>query len=272
MIKRLHNSIYELIRDDDEDNLQAKIFDGVIITLILLNVIAVIAETFEGLPLFFTDVIIYLEAFSVVAFSIEYLLRLWTSDLIYPHLSKTKARIKYIFSFMGLIDLLAILPFYMPFVLTIDLRILRTVRLLRLLRLLKVNHYSDALTTVVSVIRAKATQLLSSMLVVTVLIVISSLLMYSLEHEAQPDIFRNAFSGFWWAVATLTTVGYGDIYPITALGRFMGAVIAILGIGLVAIPTGIISAGFIEDISHKKEAKRDKKHFCQFCGKNIEDV
>ena len=274
MLNKFHRSIFELIRDDDEDSLPAKIFDGVIIALILLNVAAVMIETFDGIPPSIMLVINHIEAISIVIFTIEYLLRLWTADLSYPNLPKSKARIKYIFSFMGVVDLLAILPFYIPFVMNVDLRILRTVRLLRLLRLLKVNHYSDALTTVFGVIKAKMTQLLSSMLVVMVLIIIASLLMYSLEHEAQPGVFKNAFSGFWWAVATLTTVGYGDIYPVTVLCRIMGALIAILGIGLVAIPTGIISAGFIENLSDQRDAAklsaREPRHFCPYCGKNIE--
>ncbi len=172
---------------------------------------------------------------------------------------------------MALVDLLAILPFYLPFIIPIDLRVLRMVRLLRILRILKVNRYTSALSAVGNVIKSKASQLISSMLVVLVLMVMASVLMYNVESEAQPEVFENAFSGMWWAVATLTTVGYGDIFPVTALGKALSAVIALLGIGLVAVPTGIISAGFMENITARNDGAIEEKHFCPYCGKRIHD-
>jgi voltage-gated potassium channel len=247
------------------------VFDWFIIVLISVNVLLVILDTFHGIPNDVKQIFSYIEVFSVAVFTIEYLLRLWIADYLFPNETPTRTRVKYIISFMALVDLLAILPFYLPFIFPIDLRVLRMVRLLRLLRMFKFNRYTSALATVGSVLKRKATQLLSSMFVVAILMVMASILMYNIEYEAQPDVFENAFSGLWWAIATLTTVGYGDIYPITILGKVLGAVIALLGIGLVAVPTGIISAGFMEDITHEKEAAKEEKHFCPYCGKNLDE-
>jgi voltage-gated potassium channel len=201
------------------------------------------------------------------------MLRVWTADKLFPHLIARRARLKYMFSFMAIIDLLAILPFYAPFIISFDLRFLRTFRLLRLIRLLKLNRYTTALATLNDVIRGKATQILSSMLVVGLLMVISSLLMYAIENDEQPEVFVNAFTGFYWAIETLTTVSYGDIFPVTPLGRVLGAVISLLGLSLVAVPTGILSAGFMENIEREKEKAKEKedKHFCPYCGKNLDE-
>lgn len=254
-IKKVKKRVFQIIQPYDGNDLASKIFDWFIIVIIVINVFLVILDTFSGFPEWTLSLFRTVEVVSVIIFSIEYLLRLWTSDYIFINHKAVKARVKYTLSFMALVDLFAILPFYLPFIFPIDLRILRMLRLLRLLRLFKVNRYTHALASVGNVLKRKATQLLSSMFVVLILMVMASILMYAIENEAQPEVFNNAFSGLWWAVATLTTVGYGDIYPITLLGKALGAVIAILGIGLVAVPTGIISAGFMEDISHEKEAE-----------------
>lgn len=245
MMNSLKIKIYNLIRDDDENNLSANIFDGFILIMIILNVLMLIMETFD-IPLWLTHSLQIFDVFSVIVFSIEYIFRLWTSDLIRPLELKHKARIKYLFSFTSIIDILAILPFYLPYIAPIGLRFLRLLRLLRLFRLIKLNRYTKALNTIGSVLKSKAEQLLLSSFVVFLLMLISSILMYSLENDSQPEVFQNAFSGFWWTLNTITTVGYGDIYPITTLGKILSGIIAVLGIGLIAVPTGIISAGFVE--------------------------
>jgi hypothetical protein len=135
------------------------------------------------------------------------------------------------------------------------------------MRLFKLNRYTDALTRVRSVLKSKSYQLFCSFSIVIILMLLSSVLMYYIENDAQPDVFENAFSGLWWAIATVTTVGYGDIYPITGLGKILGAFIAILGIGLIAVPTGIISAGFVEQLSNKKN--EDKKTIVHIVEKNL---
>ena len=237
--------------------------------MIILTLVTVIAETFD-IPSFLQDIFNKFEIVSILVFSVEYLLRLWTADLLHPELSPMRARLKYIASFMAIVDLLAILPFYLPFFIKIDLRALRTLRVIRLLRVFKINRYTSALSTIAQVFKNKASQLVSSMLVVGLLMIIASILMYNIESAVQPDKFANAFDALWWAIATLTTVGYGDVYPITVAGKILSIIIAILGIGMVAVPTGIITAGFSEVIDKQKSDKDDKK-YCPFCGHKLDD-
>lgn len=272
MYKRIKNSIYNLIRDDDDNNTASNIFDGIIISLIIINVIMVIADTFK-LPDYIKSISYCIEIVSVVIFTIEYIIRVWTSDLMFSELSPIKSRLKYIFSFMAIVDLLAILPFYVPFLIPVDLRVLRMLRIVRLLRVFKVNRYTHALSSIGRVFKRKKSQLLSSVFVVIILMIIAAVLMYNVENAAQPEVFSNAFTSLWWAVATFTTVGYGDIYPITVLGKILSGVIALLGIGLVAVPTGIISSGFMEQIEEEKNNQNnenDKKEYCPYCGHKLE--
>lgn len=266
MYKKIKNRTFEILEIAKPHDIMSRIFDISIIALIALNTLMVIIETFE-ISHSFQIFIRFFETVSVIIFTAEYILRVWTSDLLYPEQKPLKARIRYIVSFMALIDFFAILPFYLPYLIPFDLRVLRTFRIIRIFRLFKVNRYTNSLTTIGSVIKNKAHQLISSMLVVSIMIIIASIIMYNVEHEAQPEVFRNAFSGIWWAIATLTTVGYGDIFPITPLGKIISAIIAILGIGLVAVPTGIISAGFMENIEAKEID--DNKNYCPYCGKKI---
>lgn len=255
-----------IINADNENYLPSKLFDILIIILIIISILSVILSTFDNIPIVVSHVITQLETLSIIIFTCEYILRVWTSDLLYG-CGKIKSRLKYIFSFMAIIDLLAIIPFYLPFITKIDLRSLRALRLFRMVRIFKLNRYTTALNSVLIVLNKKKEQLISSMFVVIILMIISSILMYFCEHEAQPEIFDNAFSGLWWAIATLTTVGYGDIYPITVFGKIISAFLALLGIGLVAVPTGIISSGFSEEINDDNET--DPYEFCPYCGKKI---
>lgn len=217
----------------------------------------VVLDTFP-MPDWYPRTSFIIEAFSVGVFTIEYLARLWTATLMFPKSSKLKARLKYMVGFMAIIDLVAIVPFYLPFFVTINSMVLKLLRTLRVLRLFKINRYTTSLKTIGAVFARRANQLLSSSFIILLLMIIASVLMYTLEHEVQPDVFENAFSGLWWSVATFTTVGYGDIFPITAGGKLVAGLLAVLGIGLVAVPTGIISAGFIEQIELDKAAKEQK--------------
>lgn len=267
-MEKIKKRLFEIIQTAADGDTASKVFDIGIIALIIINVILIIADTFK-LPEWCSILFNCVEIFSVIVFTIEYTLRVYTADLLYMNVSPTKARIKYIFSFMAIIDLLAILPFYIPFVIPIDLRVLRMIRIVRLLRVFKVNRYTTALSTIGNVFRKKKNQLLSSIFVVLLLMIIAAVLMYNIENEAQPEAFDNAFSSLWWAVATLTTVGYGDVYPVTIFGKILSAIIALLGIGLVAVPSGIISAGFIEIIDENKNSIEDEKSYCPYCGKKI---
>ena len=257
-MNKFRRKIYNIVREDDENDLVSNIFDGTIIFLIMLNVVLLIADTFD-MPDSLRRITDVIEVISVVIFTIEYIMRLFTADMLPPEQKPVIAVIKYVFSFMALIDLFAILPFYLPFFIKVDLRILRTLRMIRILRLFKVNRYTDALYIIGDIFRKKATQLLSSLFVVLLLMLTSSVLIYNFEHAAQPDVFDNALSGLWWAISALTAANYGQVYPITVAGKIFTAVIALLGIGLVAIPTGIISAGFIEHLNESKLEKDIKK-------------
>ncbi len=273
--------IFEIISPATKDDSFSRVFDLVVIVLIVLNVISISMSTFEELPhsmyIFYDSV----EIVSVVVFTFEYLLRLWTSDLLYPHLGKVKSRLRYMVSFIAIIDLISILPFYLPFIVAMDLRVLRTLRIIRLFRIFKLNRYSRALSSIQEVLKRKASQLTSSLSVILLLILITSIIIYNLETEAQPEKFNNAFSGFWWSIATFTTVGYGDIVPVTVAGKIFSSVITFLGLGLIAVPTGIISAGFVEldNERHEREHELEElleleqakdKHFCPYCGEKID--
>ncbi len=251
--KVLEHRIYDLIRDDDQNSLVANIVDAGLMILILVSVIVAFLNTFE-ITTQFKGVLATMEVFFVILFTIEYGIRFWTSEFVFPTLKPWKARMKYILTPMAIIDLLSILPFYLPMV-GVSVGTLKVVKLVRLLRIFKINRYTSSLSLIAKVLKTRASQLLSSILVIFVLIFIASMLMYDVEHAAQPDKFNNALSAMWWAMSTITTVGYGDIYPITTIGRILSAVITFLGIGLTAIPTGIISAGFIEHCGHHLEDK-----------------
>ena len=270
-MKKLKKRIFEIIQSANSGDLPSRIFDLFIMALIIINTISIMVDTF-ALPQNIKNVIRMIDISTSIIFSIEYVLRIWTAPFLYPDKSSTMARIRYIFSFMAIIDLLAILPFYLPMVIPFNLKSLRLLRITRLLRVFKFNRYTNALYKVAAVFKAKSSQLISSLVVVLMLIILSSILMFNVENAAQPDAFTNIFDSMWWAVATFTTVGYGDIYPITIAGKILSTIIAFLGIGLVAVPTGIISAGFVEQIE-KPETKIEpdpEKHYCPYCGKRLD--
>lgn len=234
----------------------SRVFDLTIMALILASVVIVFAVTFD-LPKRVLEVMMWLERMASVVFTIEYALRILTADMLYPEKGFLASRVRYVCSPMAIIDLMAILPFWIPMFLPCSMLALRSLRLIRLLRILKLNRYFDAVRSIGDVVASKKRELIGSIFFVVLLMLVSSLLMYSAEHDAQPAVFKNAFSGLWWAVATLTTVGYGDIYPVTALGRVLGAVIAFSGIAALAVPTGIITAGMTERIGRDKAIEKE---------------
>ena len=257
----------------------SKVFDFVITALILVSVVIVFAVTFD-LPKGVMDALILVENVASAVFTVEYLLRIWTANYLYPKRSWLGARCNFITSPMAIIDLMSILPFWLPMLLPGSFLGVRALRLVRLLRLLKLNRYFDALKSIGEVLSSKKRELVGSLFFVGLLMLVSSLLMYSVEHDMQPDVFRNAFSGLWWAVATLTTVGYGDIYPVTVFGRILGAVIAFSGIAALAIPTGIITAGLTERIGRndavgkelEKQRSKDVEHDDELSRQREKDV
>lgn len=256
-----------LLFDDEKGNSKGdKFFEYFISTLIVINVLAIILESYESINTAYSYYFNLLEIFSISIFTVEYFLRIWVSDLIYSNLSPFKARIKYITSFMGIIDLISILPFFLPYILKVDLRILRTLRLFRLLRLLKLKRYFKSLSIIQNVIVKTKNEIMVTIFLVFILLILASTLMYNIEKTAQPEAFKNIGQAMWWAVATLTTVGYGDIYPITGLGKILSTFIALLGIGIVALPTGIISSAYIDEV---RKLRNNTQCECPHCGKEI---
>ena len=261
--------IFEIISKAEDGDGWSKAFDRMIMALIALSVLSIVLESFESLSSTCSGIFRAFEWISVSIFSVEYLLRIWTADLLYPE--ARHPRLKYISSFMAMIDLLAILPFFLPF-LSIDLRFLRMFRLLRLVRLLRVfklGRYFDAFSIVIQVIRDSASQLFASTILCFFVMLFSAIIMYTVENPVQPERFPNIVSSLWWAMCTLTTVGSGDVYPITAIGRFFASVISLVGIGIIAIPTGIIASGFSSAMSRNKQS--DKKQYCPYCGHKLDE-
>ncbi len=248
--------IYELIEPSAGTGVAGLVFDWTITVLIFMSVVIVFLGTFD-LPQGVLDVLSALETAASVVFTIEYALRILTADMKFPGCGRLSATFRYVVSPLAIIDLLSILPFLLPMLMPGTMLGIRSLRLVRLLRVFKLNRYFDATRLICDVVVSKKRELMVSVFFVSVLMLLSSLLMYSAEHTAQPEVFRNAFSGLWWAVATLTTVGYGDIYPVTALGRVLGAFIALSGIAVLAIPTGIISSGLTERISRNAEVDKE---------------
>jgi voltage-gated potassium channel len=262
---KLKEQIYNYLDPSPDDPVSEKIVNIFIVVLICLNILAVILDTVKNISSQYHHVFIFFEIFSVSIFTIEYLLRVWTCDVNNRFTGTIKGRIKYIFTPMALIDLLAILPFYLPMIIPIDLRFIRIFRLLRMFRALKFGRYSQALSTLGSVFKTKKAELGITVFIVIILLIFTSSLMYLVEYRVQPEIFSSIPNAMWWSVVTLTTVGYGDVYPITPLGKILGSIIAFLGIGLFALPAGIFGSGFVEQFHKKDKAKE----VCPHCGKEI---
>ena len=240
------------------EDMVSRAYDIVNLFMIVINLIASIALTFENVRAVYGGIFLAIEAVTVVFFFIDYLLRVWTADKLYPDRPYPLAVLRYAVSAAGVIDLMSFLPFYMPVIFPAYTTAFRLFRVMRIFRLFRIGAYYDSISIIKKVLYDKRQQLISAMFIIFTLMIAASLCMYSAEHEAQPQVFKNALSGIWWAGSTLLTVGYGDIYPITPVGQLLGTVIAFLGVGVVAIPTGIISAGFIEEFGEEK--KRSELH------------
>lgn len=271
--EKIKKRVYEIIQDGNNTDWICTAFEIVIVAAILLNIAAAVAETFEELERY--RMVCYgIELVTVLLFTVEYILRLWTAEYRFPRRTRWRSVKAYVFSFNGIVELMSFLPFYLPLIFPEGVVAFRMFRVVRILKLFRISKYYDAFNVIGRVLQRKKSQLFSSVFIILVMMVGASLCMYNLEHEAQPEVFKNAFSGFWWSVSTLLTVGYGDIYPITAAGRIMGIIITFLGVGMVAIPTGILSAGFVEQMSEvqrcgESRGKREEKEYCPYCGKKL---
>lgn len=245
--------VFQIIEVGYDLDYASRAYDYVNATAILLNLAVSILQTYENIREQYAPILYAAEAVTVVFFVVDYILRLFTARFLHNEKREFKAICKYVFSFMGIVDLLSFLPYFLPVIFPEGTIAFRMIRIIRIFRLFRINAYNDSLTVITQVLNSKKQQLVSSVFIILVLMVASSLCMYSLEHEAQPEVFSNAFSGLWWATSTLLTIGYGDIYPVTFLGKAFGILISFLGVGMVAIPTGIISAGFVDQYTHLKQ-------------------
>lgn len=270
--RRLKRRVYTILDEHLEGDVPGTLVNFFIVSIIILNVLALILESEPWLYAAYGQWFDYFEIFSVAVFSVEYLLRLWVCTEDKKFARPIAGRLRYIVTFMAIVDLLAVLPFYMIGLMGGYSRVLRLFRLFRLFRMLKLVRYSNALDTMSRVLRNKREEIIITMLVLTMVIIVSSTVMYYAEHEAQPDKFPSILSAMWWAIITLATVGYGDVYPVTGLGRAFGALTALFGVALFALPAGLIGAGFMEEIDRQREeAEHRKKIICPHCGRDINE-
>ncbi len=262
----LRKSLYRILETSSGKRRGVSLlFNLVLVTIITLNAIAIVLHTVPDYDRRFAKLFYDFELFSVVFFSIEYVLRVWVCVENEKYQHPVWGRVRYMFSTSAIIDFLAIFPFYFS-LFTTDLGIVRILRLFRIFRLFRVSRYSHAFRMIQTVVSDKKEELvLSTALVIFMLIIVSSV-MYYVEHPAQPDSFSSIPATMWWGVTAMTTVGYGDIHPITPLGKFLGGITAIMGIGLFALPTGILVAGFNE---HLRNRKNPVRRVCPHCGKEI---
>jgi len=270
MYQKTKGKVHILLHPELGESKADKFVNAFIITLIALNVIAVIFETVKPIHAKYETFFRYFDNISVFIFTIEYILRVWSCTHDPRYKGSIKGRIKYMLTPGALIDLLAFLPNYLHAFLHFDLRILRLLRLMRFFRLFRLTAYTRSAQMIFNVFRSRFNELLLSLVMVIFLIIIASCLLYFAEHEypsEQESLFKSVPATMWWAVVTLTTTGYGDMYPLTALGRLLAAIIMLSGVALFALPAGIITAGFLEEI---KFIRKYKGRNCPHCGKPLD--
>lgn len=266
MEAKTRSRVYALLHPVYSGSRAGRVVEIGLMMLIIVNIFALILESVAELNARYGGLFLMIEVVSIAIFTVEYILRVWSSPEN-PKFSKpVTGRIKYMLSTTAMIDLFAILPFYLAFF-PIDMRFIRIVRLFRLFRLLKIARYLKALNLIQDVLRERKEQIYLSIMFIGFLLIIVSTLMFYVENEAQPDVFSSIPASMWWGIETLTTVGYGDMLPMTAYGRVLGGMISVLGIGLFALPAGILSSGLTEHLQKKERKHKTKK--CPHCGGDL---
>lgn len=261
-------NLLEVTEDPETGKVNWDWVDVSLLVLIVLSIFVVILETVRGLSGPYAKAFLAFDIFTVAVFSIEYVVRLWACTVDERYREPFRGRLRYAFSFYGVIDFLAVAPFYVALLLPvalIDLRFLRILRLMRFVRVLKIGRYSESLDRLKSVFKAKRSDLGVALFGVCIVLVFASSVMYHVENPAQPDAFSSIPAAMWWGVSALTTVGYGDIQPITPLGKILGGMIQILGIAFFALPAGILAAGYEEEARRRRAGKE----FCETCGQPL---
>jgi voltage-gated potassium channel len=261
---RARHRVHELLFGSDVEHKGQRFVRIFIASLICLSVLSVILESEAAIAEKYATLFYILEIVTVTLFSVEYLLRLWSivDDEKYSH--PIVGRLRYMVTPFALIDLFAVLPFYLPLLLPFDLRFIRMFRLIRLARVFKIGQYSASLATLNRVFQAKKSEIATAFFVLLLILIFSSTVMYYIEHTAQPKIFSSIPRSFWWAAATLSKVP-GDMTPITAWGKVFAVITAFCGLGVFAVPSAIFVSGLIEEVQHKN----DEVIICSRCKEEI---
>ena len=246
--KSFRKRIWEILEKGNPNDKASFYSDIFLITLIIFNIIAVLLETVDSIYTKYAFEFLIFERFSTVVFLIEYLLRIWVCVEEKIKSNKIITRLKYASTWPAIIDLLAVLSGLLPMIFEVDLRILRA---LRMLRLLKFSRYFKVMNLLLGVLKEEKQSFLAAMFLLTVAMLVASTGIYLFEKDAQPDKFGSIPEAMW-SIATLTTIGYGDVTPVTGMGKFFGAIIAIIGIGVVALPSGILASGFTDQLKRRQ--------------------
>jgi voltage-gated potassium channel len=256
--------VWRLLEPSSRGTFLERAVHGLLMGLILLNVVAVVLESIPAYAARFNTIFRWFEYVSISVFGVEYVARLWSCTVDARYARPFLGRLRYALTPMAVVDLVAILPTFLMFV-PADLRVIRVFRLLRLARLAKFGRYSDAAIVLVRVLRAKREELTLTLSLVVLLGVVFATLIYFAESSAQPDKFPDIPHALWWAFVTITTVGYGDVVPVTPIGKVIGVATAILGILMIALPTGVLGAAFVEELNRRSK----KESRCPICGKTL---
>jgi voltage-gated potassium channel len=259
MAKRYKLRVYEILEATDPEDRTGEAVNLFMLVLVVLNVAAVVLETVESIYLVHKDLFHYFSDVSVIIFTIEYLLRIWSCDVQPEYGNPFYGRFRFALTPLALIDFFVILPTYVNFAFPTDHQLLRSLRILWTFRLLKLRRYSESLQTIEDVIRSQQRELFMSFTAIVFFMVLSSTVVYFLEHDAQPQRFPDIPATMWWAVLTMTTIG-DNFYPITPLGKLVGGLIIILGVATFALPTSILTSGFVEKMERREEEKKSLEH------------
>lgn len=263
---------FEILESAQEGDTASRLVDAVIITFIAVSVLLVILESVESIYSIYKSLFMIIEALCVIVFTIEYVLRFWCCSEDSRYGNGLRGRMRYAVSPMALVDLVAILPFYLMFIpfLPLSPSFVNLLRLARMFRLLKLSRYSESLQMIIRVMNRAREELFIAFVVIAVVIIMVSTVMYYVENEAQEAAGKDQFSSIpmsmYWGAVTVSTVGYGDAVPLTNLGRFLAGFLSVLGIGMFAMPTAILSHEFMKEV----QTRRKVDSVCPHCGERIE--
>ena len=266
-MKRLKKWIYETVMEPPPGYVLGEVVTSAILALIAFNVVVGMFETVESLSLAYPGFFYWVEMVSVMVFTVEYVLRFWVCTEDPRYQGGFRGRLKYLVSPMAMIDLLAIAPFYLTAFLALDLRFVRVLRLFRLLRLFRASGLTESIDDLVQVVKLKQKELGVSTALLLLVVVLSGNLMFIVEHGEPGTTFTSVPASLWWGMMTITTIGYGDMYPITPLGKLIGSIVGFLGICVFALPVGILGAGFTSYVEQQRKAKaaKDADVCCPHC-------